>query len=64
MVCETPETVNFEIKLTGGPSHSRKSMKSDRDMMRSKEGARMVRRGIKGGRLTAESAPRTTPDEW
>ena len=63
MVCETPETVNFAIKLIGGPSHSRKSVKSDRDMMRSKEGARMVRRRIKDGSPTAKSAPHTTPDD-
>ena len=70
MVCETQETVNFGIKLIGGSSHSRKSVesvksvKSDRDMMRSKEGALMVRRGIKDGSPAAKSAPHTTPDEW
>ena len=67
MVCETQETVNFAIKLIGGSSHSRKgvkSVKSDRDMMRSKEGARMVRRGTKDGSPAAKSAPHTTPDEW
>ena len=64
MVCKTLEAVIFAIKLIGGSSHSRESVKRDRDMMRSKEGARMVRRGIKDGSPAAKSAPHTTPDEW
>ena len=53
----------FAIKLIGGPSHW-KSVKSDRNTMPSKDGARIVRLGIKGGSPAAKSAPHTTPDEW